>query len=75
MSYDEIYSKAVRLCEGGVVEFKGHYIRARRVIYGFNVCMECEMDSICDTDFKELCSECDTYEGSYHILCLVCKNH
>lgn len=73
MSYDEIHSKAVRLCEGEVVEFKGHFIRARRVIGGFDVCMECEMDCICDTDFKELCSECDTYEGCYHILRLANK--
>lgn len=73
MSYDEIHAKAVRLCEGGIVEFKGHFVRTRRVIDGFNVCMECEMDCICDEDFGELCSECDAYEGSSHILCLAYK--
>ena len=73
MSFEEIHAKAVRLCEGGVVEFKGHFIRARRVIDGFGVCMECEMDSICDRDFKWLCYECDTYECANHILCLANK--
>lgn len=73
MDYKEIHAKAVRLCEGGVVEFKGHFIRAQRVRDEFNICMECEMDSICDSDLNTLCAMCDTYDGCSHILCLACK--
>lgn len=73
MSDKEIHAKAVRLCEGGVVEFKGHFVRALRVTGGLDVCWECDMDSICDVDFINLCEFCDTYDNTTHILCLANK--
>lgn len=63
-----LHDKAVRLCEGGVVECTGHYIRAKEIHPGFTACMECSMDSACDLEMSNLCDECDSLTHTEHIL-------
>lgn len=63
-----VHEKAVRLCEGGVVECSGHYIRAKEIHPGFTACMECSMDSACDLEMSNLCDECDSLTHTEHIL-------
>lgn len=58
---------AVRLCEGGIVQFNGHFIMAKEVPDG-NPCYECQMDSICDMAMTDLCAECDGYSHTKHCL-------
>ena len=43
-----VHDKAIRLCEGGIVEIEGNWFRLRRFpdYYDDNPCMECELDSI-----------------------------
>lgn len=65
-----LHEKAVRLCEGGVVEFEGHFVRAVRYEGNFLSCPDCKMDSICSMEMSNLCAECDDYEGCQHILVL-----
>ena len=68
-----LHDKAVRLCEGGVVEFQGHFIRAGEYYGDGNPCYECNMDSICSNGMVELCAECDEVTDSKHILILANK--
>lgn len=63
-----LHEKAIRLCEGGVVECSGHYVRAKEIHEGFNACMECSMDSACDMEMCDLCAECDGLTHTKHIL-------
>lgn len=63
-----IHDKAVRLCEGGVVECSGHAIRAVVIPPGFSGCDYCGMDSACNEDMQELCQACDAYDRQQHIL-------
>lgn len=63
-----LHDKAVRLCEGGVVECSGHYVRAKEIPDGFCPCMECSMDSACDMEMTDLCAECDGLTRTPHIL-------
>lgn len=58
------------LCEGQTVCIGSHMVRAQRIPLGFDACMECEMDSICDHDMCEVCAECDAYDRFTHILYL-----
>lgn len=68
-----LHDKAVRLCEGGVVEFQGHFLRAGDYYGDDNPCLYCNMDSICNLDMTDLCAECDGLTHSSHILILVNK--
>lgn len=68
-----IHELAVKLCEGQVVWFQGHAIRAVKVTDGFDVCFYCDMDSLCTKEKGDLCAECDDYDQKYHILQLVSK--
>lgn len=63
-----LHDKAVRLCEGGVVECEGHFVRAVRLPSGVESCENCDMDSACRYYMSRLCYECDLYEGENHIL-------
>ena len=63
-----LHELAVRLCEGDQVCFLGHYIRAFRVAEWGNPCDVCEMDSICCNEMRDLCAECDRYDGKKHYL-------
>ena len=67
-----LHEKAVRLCEGGVVECMGHYVKAQ--VYGKDdlPCIDCKMDSICQDEMCDLCAECDGLTNKEHILILAC---
>lgn len=66
-----LHEKAVRLCEGGVVEIAGFFVRAKRYEGdNFIPCPDCKMDSICNMQINRLCTECDEYEGCQHVLIL-----
>lgn len=62
------HAKAVRLCQGGIVEIDGHFVRAERYDGDDSPCFECEMDSICRMDMVDLCAECDSTTGLKYIL-------
>lgn len=62
---------AVRLCEGGQVEFNGLSIRAKDTPNGHDSCYYCHMDSLCDIMMSDLCLECDLYHNHAHLLELV----
>ena len=63
-----LHEKAVRLCEGGVVEINGHFVRALDVARWEDPCYLCDMDSVCDDTIGDLCAEVDKYTCSPHIL-------
>lgn len=66
-----LHDYAVRLCEGGTIWFNQHQIRAARVLGPGSPCMMCEMDSICDDKFIDLCNECDQITHESNILILM----
>lgn len=66
----KLHKLAVRLCEGDVIWFKTHSIRAVDFFGEGIECNYCEMDSICDKDMSDLCAECDAYHRHKHILVL-----
>lgn len=68
MKYSELRDKAIRLCEGGIVEVDGHFVKAEVVDESDCPCYVCEMDSVCRTEFNDLCTECDSYDRKHHIL-------
>lgn len=61
------HDDAVRLCEGGFIEFGGLIIGAKEVEEEES-CFECAMDSICNFEMTELCAECDELTRKRHIL-------
>lgn len=66
----KLHDLAVRLCEGDVISFKTHSIRAVDFFGKGIACEYCNMDSICDMDMTNLCGECDAYHRHEHILVL-----
>lgn len=66
MKEKELHALAVKLCEGDIVQFNGHFIMAKEV--DGNPCYECQMDSICDMAMTDLCAECDGYSHTKHYL-------
>lgn len=58
----------VRLCEGGIENIDGHALEAVEIPNGFDACHECEMDSACSEQIKEICIACDEYKLVNHIL-------
>lgn len=73
MNDKERYEKAVRLCEGGIVEVNGLFVRSRTVARDFHPCDACDMDSICHDNVMELCAECDKYDSKHHYLVLASR--
>lgn len=69
---NSLHEKAVRLCEGGIVEVDGLSVKLRLDKYIFDPCIVCEMDSLCHkgNDICDLCEECDSLikEDCYLIL-------
>ena len=63
-----LHDMAIRLCEGGVVEFGGIYIRAEEYHENNLQCYDCKMDCICSSDMKDLCAECDFLTNSCYLL-------
>lgn len=62
MKEQTIHEKAIRLIEGGQVSVDGHCVRMKRAEKGLPSCMQCEMDSICQSfsDMYFVCRECDS---------------
>lgn len=60
-----VHDKAIRLLEGGIVEIDGDNFRLNRIPYELDIddCCECELDSICREEHKEVCSECGDISG------------
>ena len=65
---DSLHDLAVRLCEGGVVEFGGYCLKAKELDSDELSCYECSMDSVCDVKMSDLCCECDNLTYTQHIL-------
>lgn len=61
---------AVRLCEGGVVEFNSLFLKAATVPFEENACHLCRMDCLCTYAMIDLCSACDDYDRRKHLLYL-----
>lgn len=68
-----LHDKAVRLCEGGVVECMGHYVKAKAIDTNDLPCIDCEMDSICRDEMCDLCAECDVLMDKEYMLILACE--
>ena len=71
MTNKERYEKAVRLCEGGVVEVASLYVKAVIVEGDIHACDVCDMDCICRDEMQQLCIQCDDYDRKRHYLKLV----
>lgn len=56
MTQIELYKKAIRLCEGGIVECNLHCVRLKVAPENSEGCEVCEMDSICRMEMADLCS-------------------
>lgn len=63
-----LHDMAVRLAEGGTVDFGGFALKAKEVERGDNPCLLCSMDSACTIDLIDLCAEVDGYTRSTHII-------
>lgn len=70
-----VHDKAIRLCEGGIVEIEGNWFRLIRFpdYFDDNPCMECELDSICRLEHTDICGECEAISGRRCCLQLVNK--
>lgn len=68
-----LHDKAVRLCEGGVVECMGHVVKAVAIATSDLPCIDCGMDSICRDEMCDLCAYCDNLTSEEHILVLACE--
>lgn len=67
----KLHKIAVRLCEGQVVWFNGHLVRAVDYKGEGNECWECTLDCLCNLDFMDLCAECEKYHHHPHYLVLM----
>lgn len=58
MKQEEIYAKAMRLLEGGVVTLDGLQVRMVQLMGFGYACDECQMDSLCRYGETEICNMC-----------------
>lgn len=63
-----LHDLAVRLCEGGTIDFGGYALKAKDVGQEENPCYLCEMDCVCDMQLTDLCAECDGLTRTKHII-------
>ena len=68
-----LHDKAVRLCEGGIAECMGQFVKAVAIDTTDLPCIDCGMDSICRDELCDLCAECDNLTNENHILVLACE--
>lgn len=52
------HDKAIRLCEGGIVEIDGHCVALMRNDSDDEDCYLCNMDSICHKEMADICFDC-----------------
>lgn len=69
------HDKAIRLLEGGIVEIDANWFRVRLFpdYFDDDTCMECDLDSICNFEHVDVCSECETISHRKCCLELACK--
>lgn len=65
-----LHDMAVRLCEGGVVEYNSLFLKATTVPDEEIACDVCRMDCLCHGNMIDLCSACDDYDRRKHLLYL-----
>ena len=65
-----VHDKAIRLIEGGFVEFDGHVVAAKVAPNDSFSCDICEMDSICHVGMAELCEEVSSIKQKDYYLVL-----
>lgn len=63
-----LHDLAVRLCEGGVIDYGGYALKAEDVGHEENPCYLCSMDCVCNMAMADLCAECDGVTHTKHIL-------
>lgn len=63
-----LHDLAVRLCEGGVIDYGGYALKAEDVGHEENPCYLCSMDCVCNMAMSDLCAECDAVTHTKHIL-------
>ena len=63
-----LHELAIRLCEGGIVEYGAYSLKAKDLGHEEDVCLLCCMDCVCDINMSDLCAECDSITHSKHIL-------
>lgn len=56
-----VHDKAIRLCEGGIVEIKENWFALIRFPKYFDdiSCYECYLDSLCHKEHADICGECE----------------
>lgn len=61
MKKQTTHDKAIRLIEGGQVNIDGHRVRMKKVLFSDDVCLLCNMDSLCKqgSEMCDVCIECD----------------
>lgn len=70
-----LHDSAIRLLEGGIVQYDGQFVKAIKVLDPYAPCLECKMDSACSLKLMELCDEVDQISGVGHCLVLASDNH
>lgn len=70
MNNKSLHEKALRLCEGGIVEINNLVVRAKVTDDISEACLLCEMDSLCDSEVTLLCVECDNLDHHNHYFVL-----
>lgn len=70
-----VHDKAIRLCEGGIVEIEGNWFGLIRLSEYFDdiACVECNLDSICHKEHADVCGECEIITQRRCCLRLVTK--
>lgn len=60
-----VHDKVIRLLEGGIVEIESDSFRLLRLSDDLDVddCCECELDSICREEHRNICAECSAISG------------
>lgn len=69
------HDSAIRLIEGGVVQYDGRCVKAIEVFDPNDPCLHCEMIFECTHALMELCVEVDQISGVVHCLDLASDNH
>ena len=63
-----VHDKAIRLCEGGVVEVDANWVKAIVIDDDDSPCLVCPMDCACTDNMCELCNEMDAISGFKRVL-------
>lgn len=70
-----LHDLAIRLIEGGIVQYDGQFVKAVKALDPDAPCLECAMDSACSLKLMELCAEVDQISNIGHCLALASGNH